>query len=174
MKNLEEGVNKYMNKITYMYKLLLIVTLINILTHPLLNLGHRHQKVQSLVVAEAEAMPPKRIITPTPTPMHTAPHKASRSRSLSPKRVRTVTKQLTSSGVWDRLVQCEASGNWSANTGNGFYGGLQFTLESWHEFGGTGMPYNASRETQIQIAKNIKAGQGWGAWPACSKRLGLR
>lgn len=74
---------------------------------------------------------------------------------------------------WDALAQCESSGDWSINTGNGFYGGLQFTLSTWEAFGGTGMPQDATREQQIAVAENVLAGQGWGAWPACSSALGL-
>ena len=77
-------------------------------------------------------------------------------------------------GVWDDLAMCESSGNWSINTGNGFYGGLQFTLQTWHGFGGTGMPNEASRSEQIEVAERILAVQGWVAWPACSTKLGLR
>ena len=76
--------------------------------------------------------------------------------------------------VWDRLAQCESGGNWSINTGNGFYGGLQFTLSTWHAYGGSGMPDHASRATQIAVAEKIQASQGWGAWPACTRKLGLR
>jgi uncharacterized protein YabE (DUF348 family) len=78
------------------------------------------------------------------------------------------------SGVWDKIAQCESGGNWSINTGNGFYGGLQFSLGTWRAYGGHGMPNNASRSTQIAIAKKIQARQGWGAWPACTRKLGLR
>ena len=79
-----------------------------------------------------------------------------------------------SGGVWDRLAQCEAGGNWSINTGNGFYGGLQFTLSTWRAYGGSGMPHKASKSTQIAVAERVRDGQGWGAWPACSAKLGLR
>ena len=79
----------------------------------------------------------------------------------------------TGGGVWDRLAQCEASGNWAANTGNGFYGGLQFTQSSWQAVGGSGLPSNASREEQISRGQMLQARQGWGAWPACSAKLGL-
>jgi len=79
-----------------------------------------------------------------------------------------------SNGVWDQLAMCESSGNWGINTGNGFYGGLQFTLQTWHGFGGTGMPNKASRSAQIQVAERVLAVQGWVAWPACSTKLGLR
>ncbi|SDH00357.1 LysM domain-containing protein [Lentzea fradiae] len=73
---------------------------------------------------------------------------------------------------WDALAQCEASGNWAANTGNGYYGGLQFTQQTWNGHGGVGNPANASREQQIAVAERVLASQGPGAWPACSAKLG--
>jgi hypothetical protein len=76
--------------------------------------------------------------------------------------------------VWDKLAQCESGGNWSINTGNGYYGGLQFSLSTWRAYGGSGLPSNASREQQIAIAKKVQADAGWGAWPACSRKIGLR
>lgn len=76
--------------------------------------------------------------------------------------------------VWDKLAQCESSGNWGINTGNGYYGGLQFTVSSWRGVGGSGLPSEASRSEQIARAKMLQARQGWGAWPACSAKLGLR
>ena len=78
------------------------------------------------------------------------------------------------SGVWDRLAQCESGGDWSINTGNGYYGGLQFSQGSWEAAGGSGSPANASREEQIRVAENLQSMQGWGAWPSCSSQLGLR
>jgi resuscitation-promoting factor RpfB len=76
--------------------------------------------------------------------------------------------------VWDRLAQCESGGNWSINTGNGYYGGLQFNLETWRAYGGSGYPHEASRETQISVAERVRdARGGYGAWPACSAELGL-
>lgn len=75
--------------------------------------------------------------------------------------------------VWDRLAQCESSGNWGINTGNGFSGGLQFTPSTWRAFGGTGSAHQASREQQIAVAERVLAGQGWNAWPACSRKLGI-
>jgi hypothetical protein len=77
-------------------------------------------------------------------------------------------------GVWDRLAQCESGGNWHINTGNGYYGGLQFSLGTWHAYGGTGLPSQHSRETQIAVATKLRnASGGYGAWPACAARLGL-
>lgn len=77
-------------------------------------------------------------------------------------------------GVWDRLAECESNGNWGISTGNGYYGGLQFALGSWRAAGGSGYPHHHSREEQIRVAENLLAMQGWSAWPACSRRLGLR
>jgi resuscitation-promoting factor RpfB len=79
-----------------------------------------------------------------------------------------------SGGVWDRLAQCESGGNWSANTGNGYYGGLQFHPDTWRSVGGSGMPHEASRAEQIRRGEILQQRSGWGQWPACSRRLGLR
>ena len=88
------------------------------------------------------------------------------------KVVRVGTKIPT--GVWDRLAECESGGNWHINTGNGYYGGLQFSLGTWQAYGGTGLPSQASRETQIAIATKLRdSAGGYGAWPGCSAKLGL-
>lgn len=84
------------------------------------------------------------------------------------------TAEAVPLSTWDRLAQCESSGNWQINTGNGYYGGLQFTLSTWRAFGGQGMPHQATREQQIAVAERVLAVQGWKAWPACSRKLGLR
>lgn len=75
--------------------------------------------------------------------------------------------------TWDALAECESGGNWNTSTGNGFSGGLQFTPSTWAAFGGSGDPASASKAEQIRVAENVQAGQGWGAWPACSAKLGL-
>lgn len=81
-------------------------------------------------------------------------------------------------GVWDQLAQCEAGGNWAINTGNGYSGGLQFAPGTWTGNGGGAYAptaSQASREQQIAVAENIRAKSGgYGAWPACSAKLGLR
>lgn len=74
--------------------------------------------------------------------------------------------------TWDALAQCESGGDWAINTGNGYYGGLQFSLPTWEANGGVGNPADASREEQIRIAENVLATQGWGAWPSCSAQIG--
>ncbi len=73
---------------------------------------------------------------------------------------------------WDAVAQCESGGNWAINTGNGFYGGLQFTMSTWAAYGGSGAPQNASKSQQIQVAERVLAGQGKGAWPVCGTGLG--
>ncbi|WP_277627911.1 transglycosylase family protein [Arsenicicoccus dermatophilus] len=76
---------------------------------------------------------------------------------------------------WDAIAQCESGGNWAINTGNGFYGGLQFTRSTWLGFGGGAYAPTANRATraqQIAIAEKVLAVQGPGAWPVCSRRAG--
>jgi hypothetical protein len=73
---------------------------------------------------------------------------------------------------WDAIAQCESGGNWSTNTGNGYYGGLQFSPATWRSNGGFGNPAHASRAEQIRVAENVLATQGLKAWPTCGGRGG--
>jgi nucleoid-associated protein YgaU len=73
---------------------------------------------------------------------------------------------------WDAIAQCESGGNWSINTGNGYYGGLQFTQSTWRAYGGAGSAQNASREEQIAVAERVLQGQGIHAWPVCGGKGG--
>ncbi|MBC9728749.1 transglycosylase family protein [Streptomyces sp. TRM68367] len=78
-------------------------------------------------------------------------------------------------GVWDRIAQCESGGNWHINTGNGYYGGLQFSASTWRAYGGTAYAPAADRATkgqQIAVATKVQRAQGWNAWPTCSGRAG--
>ncbi|MGW3207137.1 transglycosylase family protein [Streptomyces sp. NPDC001135] len=78
-------------------------------------------------------------------------------------------------GVWDRIAQCESGGNWHINTGNGYYGGLQFSAGTWRAYGGSAYAPTAdqaSRSAQIAVATKVQHAQGWGAWPVCSARAG--
>ena len=79
-----------------------------------------------------------------------------------------------SAANFDRLAQCESGGRWGINTGNGYFGGLQFSAATWRSVGGTGLPHEHSRETQIARGQKLQARSGWGQWPACSRKLGLR
>ncbi|PZS21332.1 MAG: hypothetical protein DLM60_06795 [Pseudonocardiales bacterium] len=78
---------------------------------------------------------------------------------------------------WDVVAQCESGGNWSTNTGNGYFGGLQFAPSTWASYGGgsyASTANGASRAQQIAIAQKVLHAQGWKAWPTCSKRAGVR
>jgi uncharacterized protein YabE (DUF348 family) len=83
----------------------------------------------------------------------------------------TTSNYATGSSVWDRIAACESGGNWAANTGNGYYGGLQFNLSTWQSYGGSGRPDQNSREAQIAVAERVRDAEGgYGAWPVCGQR----
>jgi murein DD-endopeptidase MepM/ murein hydrolase activator NlpD len=85
--------------------------------------------------------------------------------------------EMIAASPWDRVAGCESNGRWSTNTGNGFFGGLQFEPGTWRAFGGEEFAPSAqaaSREQQIAVAQRVLRAQGWLAWPACSAKLGLR
>ncbi|CAM5540048.1 LysM peptidoglycan-binding domain-containing protein OS=Streptomyces alboniger OX=132473 GN=CP975_07270 PE=3 SV=1 [Streptomyces alboniger] len=78
-------------------------------------------------------------------------------------------------GVWDRIARCESGGNWRINTGNGYYGGLQFSAGTWRAYGGgayAATADKASKAQQIAVATKVQRAQGWGAWPTCAARAG--
>ncbi|HYH33173.1 MAG TPA: transglycosylase family protein [Pseudonocardia sp.] len=82
-----------------------------------------------------------------------------------------------SDSTWDKLAECESGGRWDINTGNGYHGGLQFSPRTWSAFGGkefASVAYKASRAEQIVVAERVLAKQGWNAWPACSRKTGIR
>nr|WP_184784901.1 resuscitation-promoting factor [Amycolatopsis jiangsuensis] len=96
-----------------------------------------------------------------------------------PKIVKVGTKEAPTPAIgdgsaWDRIAQCEATGNWAANTGNGYYGGLQFDKQTWNAYGGdqyASLPSEASREQQIAVAEKVRDSRGgYGAWPVCGKK----
>ncbi|MDX2603196.1 transglycosylase family protein [Streptomyces caniscabiei] len=87
----------------------------------------------------------------------------------------TGSASAADSGVWDRIAKCESGGDWHINTGNGYYGGLQFAASTWRAYGGTAYAATAdkaSKAQQIAIATKVQRAQGWGAWPVCSGRAG--
>jgi hypothetical protein len=101
--------------------------------------------------------------TPPPAPVAVAP---------APQRVVTYDGDT----VWDDLAQCESGGNWAINTGNGYYGGLQFSYPTWHGYDGgefAEYPHEATREEQIIVAERLHAARGFQPWPACRIKLGL-
>src|SRR3954470_2163336 len=85
------------------------------------------------------------------------------------------TAHAADSATWNKVAACESSANWSINTGNGFYGGLQFTQSTWAAYGGTAYASRAdlaTRDQQIAVAEKVLDGQGPGAWPVCSGQAG--
>ncbi|RDI31535.1 LysM repeat protein [Rhodococcus sp. AG1013] len=88
-----------------------------------------------------------------------------------PLAIGTGTASAAGSHDWSGVAECESSGNWAANTGNGYYGGLQFSQSTWEAYGGTGSASNASQAEQIRVAENVLDGQGVGAWPVCGQYL---
>ncbi|MBB5598252.1 transglycosylase family protein [Neomicrococcus lactis] len=123
---------------------------------------------------EAAAKAATQTATATKAATQTAAAKETQAASSSSK---TATAPTNVSGAWAALAQCESGGNWATNTGNGYYGGLQFSLSSWRAVGGTqyaAYPHQASASQQIAAAEKLRASGGWGHWPACSSKLGLR
>ncbi|GLZ46215.1 hypothetical protein Acsp06_24000 [Actinomycetospora sp. NBRC 106375] len=81
-----------------------------------------------------------------------------------------------SNATWDRLAKCESTSTWDTNSGNGYYGGVQFDKKTWNRYGGQEYAPRAdmaSREEQIAVAKKVQKEQGWDAWPTCSEKIGL-
>jgi resuscitation-promoting factor RpfB len=100
------------------------------------------------------------------------------TKEPKPKKIVVGTKPLPDGEIWDRLAKCEAGGNWAINTGNGFYGGLQFMKSTWDANGGgafAAYPHQATREQQIAIATKVRDNRGgtYAAWPGCRAKLGL-
>ena len=99
------------------------------------------------------------------------------TKAAAPAGTGAAAPSVANGSVWDAIAQCESGGNWSINTGNGYQGGLQFNQGTWAAYGGTQYAPTAdqaTREQQIAIAEKTQAAQGWGAWPACTAKLGLR
>lgn len=122
-------------------------------------------------VVDMEAMPTTTTTVP-PTTTTTA-----RARTAPTVRVSRPAPAVAGGSVWDRLAACESHGNWSINTGNGYFGGLQMDMQFWRSYGGpvfAGRPDLASREQQIVVAERARdSGRGYHPWPTCARRLGL-
>jgi hypothetical protein len=104
---------------------------------------------------------------PAPTPRPASSSSSSGSSSPSTPSA----NYAGGSSVWDAIAACESGGNWATNTGNGYYGGLQFDLSTWHAYGGSGRPDQNSRAAQIAVAERVAAARGgYGAWPVCGSR----
>ena len=144
----------------------------------------RAQQVESSTTSAAPTttVAPARKTTPTtaaprPAPTTTAAPTTTTTAPPAPKESSSegyAYDDPRSTQVWYDLAECESGGNWSINTGNGYYGGLQFSLPTWESVGGPGYPHEHPAATQIDFGRKLQARQGWGAWPHCSEKLGLR
>ena len=158
----------------------------------------------ALVISEAAAPAPAHAVSRTAVVMHgdtggsgrpgvarriTRPNRALRvrpQRGLRPRasrsairirpRVARVMRPLIplTDPVWERLRRCESGGRYNINTGNGFYGAYQFVPSTWRGLGFPGMPHQAPPNMQDEAAQKLQARSGWGQWPACTRKLGLR
>lgn len=89
----------------------------------------------------------------------------------------TTPADAASLRTWNRLARCESGGRWHINTHNGYYGGLQISAATWRGYHGrrfASLPHRATKREQIRVAERIRRGQGWGAWPYCSRHIGVR
>jgi hypothetical protein len=113
--------------------------------------------------------------TTTTVPPTTTTTKAPQTTTTTVQQ--NVVQSYSGGSVWDDLAQCESSGNWAMNSGNGYYGGVQFLHSTWVNMGGrqyAEYPHQATREQQIAVSERLLSQYGWGQWPACSRKLGLR
>ena len=153
----------------------------------LVNLRRRSSEVDMARVSGLQSLattttaPPTTTTTVPPTTTTTAPPTTTTTEPPPPSTEEPPPDSggglgdPSSYATWDALAECESGGDWSINTGNGYYGGLQFSLSSWQAVGGpAGLPSEHSRETQIAMGQRLQARQGWGAWPACTAELGYR
>lgn len=136
------------------------------------------QPVNKVVLKGTKKRPAPAPVEDKPEPKKSSSSKKSEeSKSRKAKKSSAPAPSVSNGSVWDRLAQCESGGNWHINTGNGYYGGIQFNRGTWLAYGGgqyAPTADRATREQQIAIAKKVQANQGWGAWPACTRKLGIR
>jgi hypothetical protein len=119
-------------------------------------------------------VPPSPRVLPGPSPRRarTAATVPAHARPLAP-RPATVAAPTSWSGPWACIAEHESGGNPATDTGNGYYGGLQFSMSTWRAYGGIGLPSQAPIVTQEAVAERVLAGQGWRAWPNTSRMCGL-
>lgn len=141
------------------------------------------EKVTKKPVTQVVAKGTKKRPAAAPAPKSASNSSNGSTKGSAPKKSGASTQNsapapsVSNGSVWDRLAQCESGGNWHINTGNGYYGGIQFNRGTWLAYGGgqyAPTADKATREQQIAIAKKVQAVQGWGAWPACTAKLGIR
>lgn len=129
---------------------------------------------RSVAIAASRSREP--IVEPTTTTTEPEPEPTTVPVTIAQGRnLPTVEPASTPSGdAWARLRQCESSGNYQDDTGNGYYGAYQFSADTWHGLGYGGLPSEAAPGVQDEAARKLQARSGWGQWPACSRKLGLR
>ena len=123
--------------------------------------------------ARPEVVAPQGIDAPAAVPMEATLYAIP---TAPPPPAPRPTATFSGDSVWDALAKCESGGNWAINTGNGYYGGLQFSLGTWNAYGGAefaAYPHQATREEQIVVAERLRAARGYQPWPACRAKLGL-
>lgn len=140
------------------------------------------QERQSIL--ELRANPPTTTTAPPPTTTTTHYHPPTPKPQPKPQPASQPAPQApvssnaagdpNSDASWDRLAQCESGGNWAISTGNGYYGGLQFSLSSWRGVGGQGYPHENSRAEQIHRGRLLYNQGGWDHWPGCTRKFGWR
>lgn len=116
---------------------------------------------------------PAPTVTPTPTPQPTVTPTPEPTATPTPSPEPVPTANPQDGSVWDRLAECETHGNWGIDTGNGYFGGLQFSQGAWESVGGSGNPASASKDEQIMRGKMLQERRGWNPWGGCSKSLNL-
>ena len=130
-------------------------------------IGVRSETIEAAPIPTPASAPMEATLQTVPTP-----RAATAAPAPAPQSVVT----YDGSTVWDALAQCESGGNWAINTGNGYYGGLQFSLGTWQGYAGgefAAYPNEASRDQQIIVAERLRAARGYAPWPACRAKLGL-
>lgn len=145
-------------------------------------LGSRSERIASPLPLTT----PTPTLTPTPTPTPTLTPTPARKPTRAPTKIPLPTstpvptstptpdpKSPDNADVWESIAKCETNGNWSENTGNGYFGGLQFSQSAWNSVGGVGNPAQASKDEQITRGKMLQKMRGWGVWGACAAKLGL-
>ncbi len=123
--------------------------------------------------SSAEAVQPSSFAEPASVSMEATLVPVAAARAAAPQ---LPAVRYDGDTVWDALARCESGGNWAINTGNGYYGGLQFSVGTWQGNGGSAYaqyPHQATRAEQIAVAERLRAARGYAPWPACRAKLGL-
>lgn len=133
-------------------------------TEKVLEEGSPSEVQQQVLLTKADGKVRHRLVLTSKTLEKGAPRVVVRGTAEAPS--------VEDGSVWDRIAKCESGGNWSINTGNGYYGGLQFSAATWRSVGGPGLPHEHSREVQIKYAKILQQRSGWGQW-SCAAKVGV-